>query len=187
MEKKYLDLSKLSDTHRDFIVKNLGYALTNNLSGKERSEVTEQRIRDVMGISRPSTSEYDFLFEGFKIELKQAETTGTKPKFQQVKPALYSHIICMLNYEDRSEWYVLKTSDISSLAGKENVEAGKLPLNKQHRGNTQEGQISPNKLFYKFAIKLGVYEPLQYNNDDLNLSTTSIQDIFSKISNIITN
>jgi hypothetical protein len=93
----------------------------------------------------------------------------------------------MLNYDDRSEWYILKTSDISSLAGKENVEAGKLPLNRQHRGNAQEGQISPNRLFYKFAHQLGSYEPLQYNNDDLNLSANSIQDIFSKISTFIAN
>ena len=74
---------------------------------------------------------------------------------------------------------------ISKKAGKKNVENGKLPLNIQHRGHQTEGQIYPNAAFKESAIFLGYYEPLFYYKDDLNLSSSSILDIFNKIEEII--
>jgi hypothetical protein len=91
----------------------------------------------------------------------------------------------MLNHKDKSEWYLLETSKISKKAGKKNVENGKLPLNIQHRDHQTEGQISPNAAFKEAAIFLGYYEPLFYYKDDLNLSSSSILDIFNKIEKII--
>lgn len=179
--KLFLDLSLLSSQDRDEIVNKYSDAVKLNITGKERSELTEARIMNYLKIQKPNTTSYDFLINDVKFELKQAEGYLKQPKFQQVKPSCYSYIICMLNYKNKSIWYLLDTNDISSKSGKTNVEQNKLPLNIQHRGNLHEGQVSPNKKFKKFAVLLGEYEPLNYVMSDLNLSDKSLNEIFGKI------
>jgi hypothetical protein len=185
MKKIYLDLDKLPNDLRNRLIVDYPGAIELNISGKERSELTESRIRDVMQLARPTSSDHDFLFSSTKMELKQAEAYMKGPKFQQIKPSCYSHIICMLNHRDKSEWYLLETNKISKRSGASNVEAGKLPLNTQHRYNTAEGQISPGAAFKKMALFLGQYEPLVYYKEDLNLPDESIRDIFNKIERIL--
>jgi hypothetical protein len=185
MKKIFLNLDKLPNEIRTRLVDEYPDAIELNISGKERSELTESRIRSAMQLSKPVSSDHDFLFCGTKIELKQAEAYMKGPKFQQIKPSCYSHIICMLNYRDKSEWYLLETSKISKKAGASNVESGKLPLNAQHRYNTAEGQISPNKAFKKASHFLGQYRPLLYYREDLNLPDETIVDIFGKIERIL--
>jgi hypothetical protein len=185
MKSTYLNLELLPENIKNELVKQYPQFVELNISGKERSELTERRIMDVLGINKPNTSQYDFLYLQTMFELKQAEAYLKQPKFQQIKPDCYPYIICMLNYKDKSEWYLLETSKISKKAGKANVESGKLPLNAQHRYNVTEGQINPNKAFKQVAIFLGDYEPLFYYKTDLNLSANSILDIFKKIEKII--
>jgi len=185
MNKIYLNLDKLPNDQRVRLMNEYRGAIELNISGKERSELTESRIRNVMQLSKPSSSDHDFLFQGTKLELKQAEASGKQPKFQQIKPSCYSHIICMLNHRDKSEWYLLETDKISKKSGASNVEVGKLPLNAQHRYNESEGQISPNAAFKKVAKFLGEYEPLLYYKEDLNLPDESIMNIFDKIERIL--
>ena len=93
----------------------------------------------------------------------------------------------MLNFKNKSEWYLLETDKISKKAGKQNSEVGKLPLNAQHRYNITEGQINPNKAFKSVAHYLGTYEPLFYYKEDLNLTDHTILDIFNKIEKITNN
>jgi hypothetical protein len=185
MKSTYLNLELLPEDIREELVKKYSQFVELNISGKERSELTERRIMNVLGIDKPDTTKYDFFYLKTKFELKQAEAYLKQPKFQQIKPACYPYMICMLNHKDKSEWYLLETSKISKKAGKKNVEDGKLPLNTQHRGNLLEGQINPNKAFKQVAIFLGNYEPLFYYKTDLNLSDNSILDIFNKIEKII--
>jgi len=155
-----------------------------NISGKERSLLTEKRIRKVLNIDTPKTTEYDFFCFNTRLELKQAEAYLENPKFQQVKPASYPYIICMLNHKTKSEWYLLDSSKISKKAGKKNKETGKICLNKQHRSHDIEGQINVNPV-KENGVFLGEYEPLFYYKDDLNLSSSSILEIFNKIENLI--
>ena len=183
----YLNLNSISESDRNFLIEKYPNFIELNISGKERSELTERRILSILKLEKPKTSEYDFLYNNLKLELKQAEAYLKQPKFQQIKPNCYPYIICMLNYRDKSEWYLLETSKISKKAGKANVEAGKLPLNAQHRYNVNEGQINPNSAFKKVAIFLGNFEPLLYHKNDLNLSTDSVLTIFSNIENIVKN
>jgi|LakMenEpi03Aug12_release.lakeMendotaPanAssembly.Ray.scaffolds.fasta_scaffold281105_2 hypothetical protein len=181
----YLNLELLPEIAKKEIMEKYPQCVELNLSGKERSLLTEQRVRNVLGIEKPKTDEYDLLYLNTRFELKQAEAYLKQPKFQQIHPHCYPYIICMLNHKDKSEWYLLETSKISKKAGKKNVENGKLPLNIQHRGHQTEGQIYPNAAFKEAAIFLGYYEPLFYYKDDLNLSSSSILDIFNKIEEII--
>jgi hypothetical protein len=181
----YLNLELLPEIAKKQLMEAYPQYVELNISGKERSELTERRIMDVLGINKPDTSQYDFFYLNTMFELKQAEAYLKQPKFQQIKPDCYPYIICMLNHKDRSEWYLLETSKISNKAGKKNAENGKLPLNSQHRYNLTEGQINPNKAFKETAIFLGEYEPLFYYKADLNLSNSSILDIFNKIEEII--
>jgi hypothetical protein len=185
MKQTYLNLELLPNDVRNKLMSEYPQFVELNISGKERSELTESRIRMGLNISKPNTSEYDFLYFNTKLELKQAEAYLKQPKFQQIKPSCYPYIICMLNHKTKSEWYLLETNKISKKAGKKNVESGKLPLNAQHRYNLTEGQINPNKAFKQMATFLGEYEPLFYYKSDLNLSDESILDIFNKIKKII--
>lgn len=180
-----LNLEFLPDNVKNELMDKYPNFIEEPLSGKERSEKTEDRIREILGVEKPNTTEYDIPYFGKRFELKQAEAYLKQPKFQQIKPSCYPYIICMLNHKDKSQWFLLKTSDISKKAGKHNVEEGKLPLNSQHRYNVTEGQINPNKAFYKKAINLGEYPPLLYYKDDLNLSENTIEEIFKKIGDII--
>jgi hypothetical protein len=185
MSKMYLNLDLLPKKDRVVLEKKYPELIELNISGKERSELTERRIMDVLNIEKPNTSRYDFFYVDTEFELKQAEAYMKQPKFQQVKPSCYDYIICMLNYKDKSEWYLLDTSKISKKSGSKYSEDGKLPLNTQHRNSITEGQITPNKAFKKFAEFIGEYEPLFYYKKDLNLSSNSIFEIFNKIENII--
>jgi hypothetical protein len=185
MKSTYLNLELLPEIAKKEIMEMYPQYVELNLSGKERSLLTEQRVRNVLGIDKPDTTKYDFFYLKTKFELKQAEAYLKQPKFQQIHPHCYPYMICMLNHKDKSEWYLLETSKISKKAGKKNVENGKLPLNTQHRGHHTEGQISPNAAFKQVSIFLGDYEPLFYYKTDLNLSANSILDIFKKIEKII--
>jgi len=183
--KRILNLELLSKKQYDDVLKNYQFAYDVEMSGKERSELTEKRIRTIMSIDRPKTTEYDLFFEQTRFELKQAEGYMSSPKFQQVKPSFYPYIICLLNYKDKSVWYLLETKNISKKSGAANVEKGKLPLQKQHAKSIDEGQITLTKRFYDFAIELGEYEPIIYHKDDLNLSEKSVKKVFKKISSIL--
>lgn len=176
-----LNLDFLSEDARNDILEKYPNFIEEPLTGKERSEKTEDRIREILGVEKPKTTEYDIPYFGKRFELKQAEAYLKQPKFQQIKPNCYPYIICLLNHKDKSEWFLLKTSDISKKAGRENVEEGKLPLNSQHRYNITEGQIRPNKAFKQKAYDLGTYPPLLYYKKDLNLSSDNLIEIFNKI------
>jgi hypothetical protein len=183
--KYYLNLELLPLDVKAKLIDEYPHFVELNISGKERSELTEKRIRDVLNIEKPKTSEYDFFYADTIFELKQAEAYLKQPKFQQIKPSCYPYIICLLNHKDKSEWFLLETSKISKKAGKENAEVGKLPLNTQHRYNLTEGQINPNLAFRQYATFLGEFEPIFYYRPDLNLSDKSILDIFNKIKKLI--
>ena len=183
--KRILNLELLSKKQLDDVLKKYQFAYDVEMSGKERSIVTENRIRSIMSMDVPNTTEYDFLFEKTRFELKQAEAYMCQPKFQQVKPSFYPYMICLLNHKDKSVWYLLETKHISKKSGAANAEKGKIPLQKQHAKSTDEGQFSCSKIFKKFAIELGEYEPLIYHKDDLNLSEKSVKKVFKKISSIL--
>jgi len=183
--KRVLNLELLSENQIKQLLKTYEFAYDVEMSGKERSELTEKRIRSIMNIERPKTTEYDLLFKNVRFELKQAEGYMSSPKFQQVKPSFYPYIICLLNYKDKTLWYLLETKNISKKCGSKNAEKGKLPLQKQHAKSTDEGQITLTKRFYHFAIPIGEYEPIIYHKDDLNLSEKSVKSIFRKIASII--
>jgi len=183
--KRVLNLELLTEKQRNQLLKNYSFAYDVEMSGKERSELTEKRIRTIMNIERPKTTEYDLFFKNNRFELKQAEGYMKSPKFQQVKPSFYPYIICLLNYKDKSVWYLLKTKNISKKCGSKNVEKGKLPLQKQHAKSTDEGQITLTKRFYDFAIPLGEYEPIIYFKDDLNLTDKSVKAVFKKIDKLV--
>lgn len=177
-----LSLKTLSDEQRQLLMNIPGIEDVITVpSPKDRSTITEDRIRSVMDMEKPSTTEYDFLFMDQRFELKQAEVSGTAPKFQQVKPDLYPWMLCMLNDADESRWYLLDTSKISSRSGKKYEETGKLTLQSQHKGNKREGQITPGTAFYNTAYYIGSYSPLKYAKEDLNISDEEIKDVFEKI------
>lgn len=155
-------------------------------SGKARSELVETRIRDVMGWEKPDTTNYDFLVSGETLELKQTEAYLSQPKFQQVKPYLYSYMLFMANYRDKSCWYFMSTKYISKTPGKENAEVGKLTMSNQHQDVKTMGQINLSAQFYDFAILLGEYPPVKYeNSSDLNMSDDMVRQLFEKIENEI--
>lgn len=155
------------------------------LTGKERSELTENRILNYLGINKPNTTEYDFDFINERFELKQAEDYLKQPKFQQIKPRLYPYIVCLLNGKERSRWYIMRTENISKLAGKENQEVGRLPMHRQHKDNDQEGQFPPNKKFFELAEEIGEFSPLVYHEENLNISDNELNQIFTRIEELV--
>lgn len=183
MNKITINLENFTEEKRNQILALLGDNYALSLTGKEKSEKTEARMRAVIGETRPGTTDYDFQFgEGYfftndKVELKQFDALGTQPKLQQVKPDLYDKIIVLAEFQDKALWYLLHTSKISKLAGKENKEPGKLALNSQHKGNLAEGQISYNKTFLKTATYITESPKLDYRREDLGLTDEKIMEI----------
>jgi hypothetical protein len=165
----------------------LNYKLS--LSGKERSEITESRLRSVINEKKPNTTEHDFkigplaFFSNERVELKQFTVSGKSPKLQQVKPHLYEKILVAAEFNTKTEWYVLNTSQISKKSGRENKENNKLTLTRQHKGNEREGQISFNSTFKKFATLITTTKPINYTQEDLGLDNEILFQILNQVKN----
>ena len=185
MTKIAINLEHFTEERRNQILQLIGEDYTLSLSGKEKSEKTEARMREVIGESRPASTDYDFqtgegyFFDTEKVELKQFDAEGKQPKLQQVKPELYDKIIVAAEFSDRTLWYVLSTDEISRLAGKRNKEVGKLALNSQHKGNAKEGQISYNKQFLRKALFITQTPKIDYKQNNLGLSDEEILEILT--------
>jgi hypothetical protein len=183
MNKITINLNNFDSETQDQIRRLIGENYLISLTGKEKSERTEARMRKVIGESRPNTTDYDFkfgednFFKTDRVELKQFDAEGTQPKLQQVKPDLYDKIIVIAEFENKTLWYLLHTSKISRIAGKENKEVGKLTLTRQHKGNEKEGQISYNKIFIKAAIFIKETSKIDYKKNDLGISDEDILEI----------
>lgn len=178
-----LNLSDFSEDVITQIKKLIGDKYTLSLTGKEKSELTEKRMRKVINENRPKNTDYDFncgegyFFEKDRVELKQFYVKGSSPKIQQVKPELYDKIIVCAEDDDETTWYLLYTNKISKLAGKKNKEGNKLTLCSQHKGNLKEGQISYNSQFKKESIYITTTKKLDYKKEDLGLSDKTILEI----------
>jgi hypothetical protein len=183
MTKITINLENFTDSVRKQILHLIGEDYGISLTGKEKSEKTESRLREVIRESRPSSTDYDFqtgrgyFFDSERVELKQFDATGKQPKIQQVKPELYDKIIVIAEFTDKALWYLLHTNKISKLAGKKNNELNKLALNSQHKGNQKEGQISYNKTFKKNAIFILETPFIDYRKADLGLSDEKLLEI----------
>lgn len=176
-------LHELDEEKKTMVLQLVGENFSLFLTGKEKSEFTERRIRQVLRETRPDTTDYDFrtgdgfYFSQDRVELKQFDANGKQPKIQQVKPELYDKIVVVAEFQDKALWYLLHTDKISKLAGKKNKEDGKLALNSQHKGNTKEGQISYNKSFIKTAIYITETSKIDYRQDNLGISDEQILEI----------
>jgi HKD family nuclease len=184
-----IDTQKISPDKVKEIFRILGDNYTMSLSGKEKSELLEARVRITLGEPRPNTTDYDFcqgngyFFEKDKIELKQFDALGSSPKLQQVKPALYNKILVAAEYPNNTEWWVISSNKISSVAGKENREEGKLTLQRQHKGNLLEGQVTFTKQFKNEATKITTTGPVNYTKKDLGLTDEEIFEILNFVKN----
>lgn len=178
-----VNLDQQTQEKKNLILNILGDDYTLSLTGKEKSEKTEARMRAVIGEPRPKTTDYDFpygeghFFTNDKVELKQFDAHGSQPKIQQVKPKLYDKIIVLAEFQDKALWYLLTTDKISKAAGRKNKEDGKLSLNSQHKGNPNEGQISYNKTFMNTATYITDSPKVDYKRDDLGISDEKIMEI----------
>jgi hypothetical protein len=183
MTKITINLENFTKNDQTKILQLLSDNYTLSLTGKEKSEKTEKRMRDSINEGRPSTTDYDFqsgsnrFFGQQKIELKQFDGEGKQPKIQQVKPELYDKIIVIAEYSDKALWYLLHTSKISKFAGKGNKEKDKMALNVQHKGNLKEGQISYSKTFKKNAIFITETHNLDYRKNNLGITDEKIIEI----------
>lgn len=167
----------------------LGNNYTLSLSGKEKSELLEARMRKCIGEPRPDTTDYDFctgenyFFKTDKLELKQFDALGTSPKLQQVKPALYNKILVCAEFPSKAEWWVIKSDKISAKAGKEFKENDKLTLQRQHKGNEHEGQITFTDQFKEKAQFICETGPVVYTLSDLGLTDEEILTILNYTKN----
>ena len=118
-----------------------------------------------------------YYFDSDKIELKQFDAEGSSPKLQQVKPALYNKILVAAEFPETTEWWIVKSDQISRRAGKEHKENGKLTLQRQHKGNEYEGQITFTEQFKKAATKVCETGPVDYTKEDLGLTNEEILQI----------
>jgi hypothetical protein len=84
-------------------------------------------------------------------------------------------------FPEKTEWWVITTDKISSVAGKENKELGKLTLQKQHKGNELEGQITFTQQFKKMATQISETGPLNYSKKNLGVSDEEILQILEKV------
>ena len=57
-----VQLDKLSDEKRNKILEILGDDYSLNLSGKDKSEMLEARLRRVINETKPNTTNYDFWY-----------------------------------------------------------------------------------------------------------------------------
>jgi len=178
-----IDTDRLSEEITKQIFTLIGKNFELSLSGKEKSELLEDRLRKTINEKRPKTTDYDFetgqdyFFTDDKVELKQFNALGSSPKLQQVKPHLYDKILVAAEFENKTEWWLLLTKNISSNAGKENKENGKLVLQRQHKGNLLEGQITFTKEFKKQSTLLTTTGPINYKETDLGLNDYELKNI----------
>ena len=184
-----IDTNTLTEEQKVQLFQLLGNNFKMSLSGKEKSELLEARMRLTLHESRPETTDYDFRSgEGFffnddKVELKQFDALGSSPKLQQVKPALYNKILVAAEFPDYTDWWVITCDKISSVAGKENREEGKLTLQRQHKGNELEGQITFTDQFKNAATNILSTGPINYSSEDLGLSDEHIREILNFVKN----
>ncbi len=178
-----IDLDTFTPELRERLTSIVGENYHLSLSGKDKSERLESRLRKVISEPRPDTTDYDFChgvehyFEKDRVELKQFAVLGKSPKLQQVKPHLYDKILVAAESDDKTDWWILETKYVSPKAGKENKENGKLALARQHKGNEFEGQISYNETFKKYAKFILTTGPVDYKKENLGLE----DDILSQI------
>lgn len=184
-----INTEQFSEEQLNQLFRLLGPNYAPSLSGKEKSELLEARMRLCLGEPRPDTTDYDFcngegfFFDEDKVELKQFDALGSSPKLQQVKPALYNKILVAAEFPDFTDWWVIKSDKISSVAGKENKEEGKLTLQRQHKGNELEGQITFTEQFKKAATNILSTGPINYNSETLGLSDEHILEILTFVKN----
>lgn len=202
------DQNKIPKNQLDIVlgILNEFNAVSLSRAGGETSARTEERFRAVLGESRPSTNDYDFasgentFFGNIKVELKQC--SGNNYKFQQVKPHLYDKVLMVREDLDRSTWFVISTSLISSYVKVEGKEPGKMLLSGQHKGNLNEGMLlmdnstvnftkgktseivkNGKDMFSDLATLIGVYPPIDYSKDDLGLTDQEIFGILEFVKN----
>ena len=184
-----IDTENFTKEQSEMLFQIIGKQYALSLSGKERSEMLENRLRSVIGETKPDTTDYDFcsgddyFFGNLKIELKQFDALGSSPKLQQVKPTLYDNILVVAEYPNKSEWWVIKSDKISSKSGKENKEEDKLTLQRQHKDSEFEGQVSFTGPFKKSATKIYESTPIDYTEETLNLSDQDILTILTLTKN----
>jgi len=184
-----IDTKNFTDEEVKIINQIIGKKFELSLSGKERSEMLENRLRSVINEKKPDTTDYDFcsgksyFFGDKKVELKQFDALGSSPKLQQVKPALYDTILVVAEYTSKSEWWVIKSDKISTRSGKENKEENKLTLQRQHKDSEFEGQVSFAEPFKKSATKIYETNNIDYTKETLNLSDKDILNILTLTKN----
>ena len=172
------------------IINLIGGEFVSFQTGKSKSEKLEARMRKSINEPRPKTTDYDFCNgEGYffveeKVELKQFTSKNGGGSAQQVKPALYDVMIVVAEFTTKAEWWVIKTEKISKFSGKNNKEKNKLTLQKQHKGNLEEGQISFNKEFKKNAKHILTSGPIIYDQENLGLSDETVMEILNAAKNI---
>lgn len=187
--KVVIDSENFTKEEFEMIFQIVGQKYALSLSGKERSEMLENRLRSVIGEKKPDTTDYDFcsgegyFFGNKKVELKQFDALGSSPKLQQVKPSLYDTILVVAEYPSKSEWWVIKSDKISTKSGKENKEEDKLTLQRQHKDSEFEGQVSFKEPFKKSATKIYETSNIDYTQETLNLSDEEILNILTLTKN----
>lgn len=156
------------------------------LTNKEKSDLLENRIRNIGGYEKPNTTMCDLILKnGKRNDIKEFDMNGKSPKLQQVKPSFYDGIITVAKYDDRSDWWYTPTSIISFKSGKKNNEEGKIKLNTQHANNEIEGQIAYNKDFKSKSTFLGSLQQITYFRKDLNLKDDDLLNIINKLENFV--
>lgn len=184
-----IDTDRLTEEQRLRLFEIIGEEFNLSLSGKEKSELLENRMRFSLGEPRPDTTDYDFcygesyFFDNDKVELKQFDALGSSPKLQQVKPALYNKILVAAEFPETTEWWVITSDKISAVAGKEHKEEGKLTLQRQHKGNELEGQITFTQQFKDSATFIQSTGPVNYTLDNLGLTDDEIIEILTFVKN----
>ena len=150
---------------------------------KEISEKYEQRLRDNNFFNDPKSTEFDGvdMFDN-RVEFKYCTVKKGK-KWQQVKPRCCDYFLLFDVNGGDVDAYFLYPHQISSKSCKENKEDGKLMLQRQHRGNLHEGQVSKNDEFLKLATHMGTYEFDVSNLLSKNDVLTVIDNIRVKLTN----
>ncbi len=149
---------------------------------KEISDRYEQRLRDNNFFAEPKSTEFDAL-DRFDNRVEFKYTTGiTQKKWQQVKPRCRDYFLFFEIENGKVDTYFLYPSQISSVAGKENKEEGKLMLQRQHRGNIHEGQVSKTGEFLNIATHMGTYD---FDPSNL-LSKENVRDVIDIIQQKLT-
>jgi hypothetical protein len=180
--------------------------ISKDLSINQKGTLVEHLICDCIGLDHdPSDSSHDIpsgLTRSGKWIGKGESKYSSKHNFSmlQVKPKEYEYILYNYLHLDHTDWFLIKTKDISSKPGKENKEEGKMPLSRQHRGHETEGQVCldintkkfiKNKtVFFKksgkdkfsdFATYVGRTSPIKWDQKDLGQNENDKKQIASYV------